>query len=111
MNQEFKNEGRFSGTLIQGSEVYNAPVLKGPVYLQSRPVPAPTFDEVRAAAESFRRLPLNEVRAPAALPLGSQLSVRHNALFVGRSQDLRQLAAIIKQGEVAAVTGLGGMGK
>ncbi|MBV8451339.1 MAG: hypothetical protein JOZ29_03585, partial [Deltaproteobacteria bacterium] len=86
---EFRNPGDFRGAhLVQGSEVYNAPVFEGPVYLPSRSVPSPTADELRAATECFAGLPLDEVPPPAALPTGSQLLVRHNPLVVGRSQDL-----------------------
>jgi tetratricopeptide (TPR) repeat protein len=108
---KFRNPGDFRGAhLFQDSEIYNAPVFKE-LNLRSRPVPSPTAEELRAALECFASLPLDEIPVPAALPTGSQLSVRHNRLFVGRSQDLRRLAAIFKQREVVAVTGLGGLGK
>ncbi|HEY0734743.1 MAG TPA: helix-turn-helix transcriptional regulator, partial [Herpetosiphonaceae bacterium] len=64
-------------------------------------------------------LPLDRVPLPAPLPSGSRMPLRRNPLFVGRDADLRQLAraltvrgtAAIGQVEIAAATGLGGIGK
>ncbi|MBV9790313.1 MAG: helix-turn-helix transcriptional regulator, partial [Chloroflexi bacterium] len=64
-------------------------------------------------------LPHDTVPAPAPLPPGSRMPLRRNPLFVGRDADLRQLArtftasrtAAIGQPEIAAATGLGGIGK
>ncbi|HEX6293027.1 MAG TPA: tetratricopeptide repeat protein [Herpetosiphonaceae bacterium] len=64
-------------------------------------------------------LPRDRVPPPAPLPPGSRMPLRRNPLFVGRDADLRQLAtalhigttAAIGQLEIAAATGLGGIGK
>ncbi|HEX6290916.1 MAG TPA: helix-turn-helix transcriptional regulator, partial [Herpetosiphonaceae bacterium] len=64
-------------------------------------------------------LPLDTVPPPAPLPAGSRMPLSRNPLFVGRDADLRQLAhaltvsetAAIGQVEIAAATGLGGIGK
>src|SRR6266851_1756984 len=111
MPANFKNEGQYSGILNQGSEVNYGPVYKGPVHLQSPlSVPPPTSDELQAADGRFAGLPLDEIPAPVPVPNGSYIPVRRNPVFVGRAEDLKRLAAIIKVGEMAAVTGLGGLG-
>jgi tetratricopeptide (TPR) repeat protein len=64
-------------------------------------------------------LPLDRVPLPASLPAGSLMPLRKNPLFVGRDQDLRAIAAVLRAGgaaavsqvETAATTGLGGIGK
>jgi hypothetical protein len=66
---DFLNLGDLRGAnLFQDSEVYNAPVFSGPVYLQSWPVSPPTAGELRAAAECFARLPLDELPSPGRAP-------------------------------------------
>jgi tetratricopeptide (TPR) repeat protein len=62
-------------------------------------------------------LPLDNIPDPAPLPPGSRMPFSRNPLFVGRADDLRWLAATLKGGataaigQVAAATGLGGIGK
>ncbi|HEY0602293.1 MAG TPA: hypothetical protein VGD58_05235, partial [Herpetosiphonaceae bacterium] len=54
---------------------------------------------------------------PAPLPSGSRMPLSRNPLFVGREDDLRALAGVLKAGgtaaigQIAAATGLGGIGK
>jgi tetratricopeptide (TPR) repeat protein len=54
---------------------------------------------------------------PAPLPRGSRMHIASNPLFVGRNSELRALADALhgsttgKVGQIAAVTGLGGIGK
>ncbi|HEY0737779.1 MAG TPA: FxSxx-COOH system tetratricopeptide repeat protein [Herpetosiphonaceae bacterium] len=63
--------------------------------------------------------PLDTLPPPAPLPLGSRMPLSRNPLFVGRDAALCQLAqalavggtAAIGQLEIAAATGLGGIGK
>ncbi|HEY0737311.1 MAG TPA: tetratricopeptide repeat protein [Herpetosiphonaceae bacterium] len=63
--------------------------------------------------------PLDTVPQPAPLPPGSRMLLSRNPLFVGRDSHLRQLAqalytggtAAIGQMQIAAATGLGGIGK
>lgn len=65
------------------------------------------------------KIPLDMIPLPAPLPPGSRMPLSRNPLFVGREQALRQLAQALKVGatvaigqmEVAAATGLGGIGK
>jgi hypothetical protein len=71
-----------------------------------------------AMAEAhLAELPLDQVPAPSPLPSGSRMPWPVNPTFVGREADLKALAAILKGGEtaaigqVAAATGLGGIGK
>jgi tetratricopeptide (TPR) repeat protein len=74
----------------------------------------PADPEQRLAA-----LPLRTLPNPAPLPAGSRMPLSRNPLFVGRTQDLLALAALLKHGqttavyqvETAAATGLGGIGK
>ncbi len=80
--------------------------------------PAPVADDRLAQAEArLAAMPLDVVPAPAALPAGSHMPLARNALFVGREADLKALALALKAGETAAVgqiaaaTGLGGIGK
>ncbi|MBN2002971.1 MAG: tetratricopeptide repeat protein [Anaerolineae bacterium] len=70
-----------------------------------------------AALEQLATLPLDHVPDPAPLPGGSRMSLKVNPHFVGRAEDLMRLAAALKGGataaigQVAAATGLGGIGK
>jgi tetratricopeptide (TPR) repeat protein len=62
-------------------------------------------------------LPLDTIPDPAPLPPGSRMPLSHNPLFVGREADLRTLAEVLKVGDTAAIgqiaaaTGMGGIGK
>jgi tetratricopeptide (TPR) repeat protein len=70
-----------------------------------------------AAEDLLASLPPDRVPAPAALPAGSRMPHARNPLFVGREDQLRSLAAVLKGGgtaaigQIAAATGLGGIGK
>jgi len=70
-----------------------------------------------AARERLAALPVERLPDPGALPPGSRMGFRRNPLFVGREVDLLRLAATLKGGGVAAIgqiaaaTGLGGIGK
>jgi tetratricopeptide (TPR) repeat protein len=69
------------------------------------------------AQVQFHHLPENEIPKPGLLPPGSYMPFYRNSLFVGREDDLRVIARILKTGETAAVgqiavvTGLEGVGK
>jgi hypothetical protein len=62
-------------------------------------------------------LPLNTLPDPAPLPPGSRMPLRRNPLFVGRENALIELARTIQAGgtaaisQLAAATGMGGIGK
>jgi tetratricopeptide (TPR) repeat protein len=93
-----------------------AKVTVNNVYQQA--APAPVGDAERAAAMArLVDLPVDGVPPPAALPSGSRMPFARNALFVGREGDLKILAAALKAGgtaavgQIAAATGLGGIGK
>ncbi|NTU79077.1 MAG: tetratricopeptide repeat protein, partial [Chloroflexales bacterium] len=79
--------------------------------------PTPRVIDPAAAQELFDALPLEHIPEVASLPPGSRMPFARNPLFVGRAADLRWLAGTIKAaataaiGQVAAATGLGGIGK
>ena len=81
------------------------------------PMSARSATAIYAAHQHLATLPLDRIPPPAALPLGSRMPYDHNPLFVGRSEDLLYLASVLKVGELAAIgqvaaaTGLGGIGK
>ena len=57
-------------------------------------------------------LPLNDIPAPQTLPQPHRMPFTPNPLFVGRTDDLSQLAAKLKAGgTIAVTTGIGGVGK
>jgi tetratricopeptide (TPR) repeat protein len=93
---------------------YNADQIT--IYGQA--MPRPIAPEMLAAAErQLATLPLETIPDPAPLPEGSRLPFSRNPLFVGREADLRRLAQALKEdgiaaiGQIAAATGLGGLGK
>ena len=73
--------------------------------------------EPAPAKQGLAALPIDQIPAIASLPAGSRMPLRPNPLFVGRKDELRSLARVLKGGERAAVgqtaaaTGLGGIGK
>ena len=77
------------------------------------------MDEPTLAAAQARlaALPVERLPDPGALPPGSRMGFRRNPFFVGREADLLRLAATLTDGGVAAIgqiaaaTGLGGIGK
>jgi tetratricopeptide (TPR) repeat protein len=83
------------------------------------PGPAPAPPDPVAAQAALAALPIEEVPQPGPLPVDSRMPWAPNPLFVGREEDLKTLARQLKAGEtsavgqveIAAATGLGGMGK
>jgi hypothetical protein len=80
--------------------------------------PSPDAQAALAAAQALlAQLPLATIPDVAALPKGSRMPLSRNPLFVGREGDLKALASALKGGataaigQVAAATGLGGIGK
>ncbi|MBK9709727.1 MAG: tetratricopeptide repeat protein [Kouleothrix sp.] len=65
------------------------------------------------AWELLASMPTDVVPEPGPLPPGSrQIPIDPNKVFVGRADELRQLATTLKQGHTAAITtGIGGIGK
>jgi tetratricopeptide (TPR) repeat protein len=73
-------------------------------------------DERRAPPPSAQP-PREHLQPPPSLPPCSRMPMARNSLFVGRADDLRRLAEALQvgntaaTGQVASVTGLGGVGK
>ncbi|MBN1815590.1 MAG: tetratricopeptide repeat protein [Anaerolineae bacterium] len=94
------------------SQIY----IKSTIYQHLPPQPV---DEAALAAACARlaALPLDDLPDPAPLPPGSRILFNRNKLFVGREDDLKALAKALKGGataaigQIAAATGLGGIGK
>jgi tetratricopeptide (TPR) repeat protein len=89
---------------VQGS-IYNTQHIHS--------VPQSTIDPVEAA-RLLAELPLDRIPDPAPLPPGSRMPLSPNPLFVGREQDLKDIATALKAGTtsvIAAATGMGGVGK
>ena len=97
---------------FRGATVYQ----KSTIYQYAEPAPVDA-DTLATANDRLAELPLATIPAPAPLPPGSRMPIGHNPLFVGREADLKALAATLKKGDTAAVgqiaaaTGLGGIGK
>ncbi|MBS1966619.1 MAG: tetratricopeptide repeat protein [Chloroflexi bacterium SZAS-1] len=71
-----------------------------------------------AAEALLATLPEDEIPAPASLPMPHRMPLVRNPLFVGRDDQLKALARTLKSaqsaaaiGQVAASTGMGGIGK
>jgi tetratricopeptide (TPR) repeat protein len=83
--------------------------------IEERPRQAKRIDAVAAQWLDGRRAP--STNAPLPLPAGSRMPMARNPLFVGRADDLRKLVEALQVGstaaigQVASVTGLGGLGK
>lgn len=77
----------------------------------------PLLCQLLAVADlTFAALPLDTLPDIAPLPPGSRMPFPPNRLFVGRADDLKALAQALKAGgsavgQVAAATGMGGIGK
>lgn len=107
------------GQSISGN--YNAVASGGSiaivnVYQSAAPQPIDAATVIAARA-LLARIPLNGLPRVAEPPPGSRMLFASNQLFVGREDDLRRLARIVSTGstaaigQIAAATGLGGIGK
>ena len=73
-----------------------------------------TLDEAMA---KLAELPLGEIPRLSVPPTNSRIPLSANPLFVGREDELRKIASLLKGGETVAVgqtvaaTGMGGIGK
>ncbi|HSK77501.1 MAG TPA: TIR domain-containing protein, partial [Thermoanaerobaculia bacterium] len=116
-----KTEPAARERLLQGLVRGRAKPARKPVYpgdsrprFPGEPVAPPDPEEAR---RQIGNLPEDEIPEPRPLPPGSHMPLSRNPLFVGREDDLRALARTLKAGETAAVgqiaaaTGLGGIGK
>jgi tetratricopeptide (TPR) repeat protein len=114
MNDEQQNISNAASN--QGAQgTFNGPVTI--IYERARTQSADP-QTVEASRRLLERLPTETIPDPApALPPGSRMPLSRNPLFVGRAADLQNLAAALKGGEtvaigqIAAATGLGGIGK
>jgi hypothetical protein len=119
MPARFDNPGDFRGAAaFQGATLANSGQVGGTINNYAGVTPAAVAaPDLQAALAQLARLPVDEVPAPAALPARSWMPLRRNPLFVGRREDLRALASSIRSGavgaigQIAAATGLGGIGK
>jgi tetratricopeptide (TPR) repeat protein len=82
------------------------------------PSPSPDPETLAAAQARLNEMPIDHIPNLAPLPQGSRMRLAPNPLFVGREVDLQKLAGILQGqqatatiGQVAAATGLGGIGK
>src|SRR5262249_47520253 len=85
------------------------------------PALGPTPDALTRLAEAqalLSSLPTDVLPPRAPLPAGSRMPLAPNPLFVGRTEELLQVAAALRGGDttvalgqVVASTGLGGLGK
>jgi hypothetical protein len=71
---------------------------------------------IRTAQEQLAAFPIDRLPARSPLPSGSRMPFWANPIFVGREADLQWLAQVLKannsgEGKIAAITGLGGIGK
>ncbi|HYF61865.1 MAG TPA: tetratricopeptide repeat protein [Herpetosiphonaceae bacterium] len=70
-----------------------------------------------AAYDALGMIPLERIPGPAVLPAGSRMPLIPNPLFTGRDRELRSLARLFKGnsptdlGQVAVISGMGGVGK
>lgn len=94
--------------------------VKGDIHITTyQHLPTRPVDDATLAVAHARlaELPLDAIPEPASLPLGSRMPLNINPHFVGRADHLKQLAAALKGGQttaigqIAAATGLGGIGK
>ncbi len=74
--------------------------------------------ELKVALARLSKLPLNRIPKPASLPDDSRFpTILPDSPFVGRKEDLKQLAAWLRKGDTVVITqaggaiGMGGIGK
>ncbi|HEU4325001.1 MAG TPA: tetratricopeptide repeat protein [Roseiflexaceae bacterium] len=81
-------------------------------YQETHLPPSPQAMPLDKALGLLAELPLDKVPEPQTLPTPHRLPFASNRLFVGRTDDLAQIAAQLKAGGALAVTtGIGGVGK
>jgi tetratricopeptide (TPR) repeat protein len=94
-------------------------LLAGLARGRARPAELPAFPPDAVAVSWLAAMPEEEIPPYGHLPAGSRMPLPSNPFFVGRQEDLRLLARHLKEGEtfavgqveIAAATGLGGIGK
>jgi hypothetical protein len=105
-------------TYDQPQQVVRTQYNADQIIINGQAMPRPIAPEMlAAAARQLAALPLETIPDPAPLPEGSRIPFSRNPLFIGREADLRSLAQALKGdgiaaiGQIAAATGLGGLGK
>ena len=86
------------------------PVTESPKQLQT----AISNSDIEQARERLKQMPLDEVPEPQDLPIVSKMPHPVNPNFVGREDELKELAKNLKEGTstaITATTGIGGIGK
>jgi len=105
----------YSGNFQQGTVYHKSSIINN-TYLNT-PAAVVEAEELAAATAHLEKMPLDRVPDVAPLPAGSVIGLATNPLFVGRQADLQALAAALVAGttaaigQIAAATGLGGIGK
>jgi len=104
-------EGEFIAQAAPGGTAIVSPIDYG--HVRPAPVDAAVLEEARRV---LRELPLDRVPNPDGLPAASKAPpMRPNPLLVGREENLKDLAAKVKDDAkgppTVVVSGLGGVGK
>jgi len=108
------DDADFSGDFQKGTVNYKSQVHQ---HFASAPPSDVAAAELAAAEARLAKLPLDSIPGVAALPAGSVMPLAANPLFVGRQAVLMTLARALRPGgtaaigQIAAATGLGGIGK
>ena len=100
----------------QVDESVNKTVNNTTNYINYQQAPAKEISDadVSKAKQRFTELPLDEVPQPQDLPKGSKMPHPVNPNFVGREDELKELAKNLQEGNstaITATTGIGGIGK
>ena len=102
------------GDNISISHVTNSTIIVNSTLTNVGIFAPPTPEALTEAEALLASLPTERVPAVAALPTPHRMKWGANPLFVGREADMQSLAASLKAGTmtvVAAVAGMGGVGK
>jgi len=108
------DDTEFSGDFRDGEVNFKSTIIKA--FANATPAEV-AASELAAAEKRLLTLPLDGIPPVTALPAGSLMPLAPNPLFVGREADLMSLAQALVSGgtaaisQIAAATGLGGIGK
>jgi hypothetical protein len=94
--------------------------IEGGIHFRNYNIPLPPKiapEELNRALNKLESLPTDQIPEISTLPSSSRMPFIPNYLFVGRQQDLIQIAKALKGGQTVAIgqivaaTGMGGIGK
>ena len=94
--------------------------IEGGINFRNYNIPLPPKiapEELNRALNKLESLPTDQIPEISTLPCSSRMPFNPNYLFVGRQQDLIQIAKAVKGGQTVAIsqiiasTGMGGIGK